>query len=161
MKSHLLTSIVLAAVAMATCANCATAGDQVPFKGKIDGSYVVTVVPPIGTFVGWGTGYATHLGQFAYSFPHQVDFGSVPPVGIGTYSFTAANGDTLTADFLGYSVPVAPGFVLVTENAVVRGGTGRFAGATGAFVITRMVDQTNRLTTGSFEGSISSPGAAN
>lgn len=140
-------------------ADPAAAGKQVPFKGTLDGSFVVTVVPPIGTFDGSGTGRATHLGKFTYEFPHQVNFGSAPPMGAGTYSFTAANGDTLEADFTGYSTPVEPGVVFVVEEAVITGGTGRFANASGGFSVMRLVDQVNGTTTGSFEGTISSPGA--
>jgi hypothetical protein len=136
------------------------AGKQVPFKGEIEGRYEVTVIPPVGTFAGSGSGHATHLGKFTYQFPHEVDFGTVPPAGNGVYIFTAPNGDTLEAEFTGYSSPVEPGIVFVVEDAVVTGGTGRFVNATGTFTVMRLVDQVNRTTTGSFEGSISSPGAA-
>jgi hypothetical protein len=153
-------SFAVAVVVALGFAGPVAAGKQVPFKGTLDGSYVVTVTPPIGTFEGGGTGRATHLGKFTYEFPHQVNFGSVPPLGIGTYHFTAANGDALEADFTGYSTPVEPGVVFVVEEAVIIGGTGRFANASGEFTVMRLVDQVNRTTTGSFEGTISSPGAA-
>ena len=38
-------------------------------------------------------------------------------------------------------------------------GTGRFAGATGSFTVQRQFDPATGTTTGSFEGTISSPGA--
>ena len=123
--------IVLTALAMLGFTGTVSAGEQVPFKGSLDGNYTVTVVPPIGTVVGSGTGRATQLGAFTYEFPHTVNFGSVPPVGTGTYSFTAANGDTVTAVFTGQSTPVAPGFVFVVEECIITGGTGRFANASG------------------------------
>jgi hypothetical protein len=135
------------------------AEEQVPFKGFLDGNYTVTVIPPIGTFVGSGAGAATHLGGFTYEFPHTVNFGSVPPVGVGSYTFTAANGDAVFAVFTGQSSPVAPGFVFVVEECVITGGTGRFANASGSFTVSRLVDQVNRTTIGSFEGTISSAGA--
>jgi hypothetical protein len=141
----------------------AHAKEQVPFKGTLDGDYTVVVnpgPPPIGTFEGSGAGKATHLGNFTYEFPHEVNFGELPPLGMGTYTFTAANGDTIVADFVGFSTPVEPGVVLVEEVAVIVDGTGRFAGATGSITITRLVDQVNRTTIGSFTGTISSPGAA-
>ena len=137
----------------------ASAGKLVPFKGRIDGTFTITPNPVtlIVTFAGEGTGNATHLGRFSYTFPHVVNFGSVPPIGIGTYTFTAANGDTLTAHFVGQSSPVAPGIVDVVENGTIAGGRGRFTNATGSFVIKRRVDQVNRTTTGTFNGSVSSP----
>jgi hypothetical protein len=157
---HRYSFAALASLALLQLAGTAAAGEQVPFKGRLEGSYTVTVVPPIGTFQGSGSGEATHLGGFTYEFPHTVNFGTTPPTGIGTYSFTAANGDKVFAEFLGQSTPVAPGFVLVEEEGVITGGTGRFANASGEFTITRLVDQVNQITVGSFEGTISSPGAA-
>jgi hypothetical protein len=44
------------------------------------------------------------------------------------------------------------------ETATITGGTGRFASASGTFTAERVVDLATTLTTGSFEGSISSPG---
>jgi hypothetical protein len=71
---------------------------------------------------------------------------------------TAANGDTLVADVLGISTPVIPGvLILIEEEALVVGGTGRFAGASGSFSITRLKYQDTGRTIGSFEGTISAP----
>jgi hypothetical protein len=47
------------------------------------------------------------------------------------------------------------------ETATITGGTGRFAGATGSFTTERLFDTVTLTTTGSFEGTISSPGAGN
>jgi hypothetical protein len=44
---------------------------------------------------------------------------------------TAANGDTLTADFTG-EAQVGP-IISILEHATITGGTGRFAGAAGNF----------------------------
>jgi hypothetical protein len=45
------------------------------------------------------------------------------------------------------------------ETATITGGTGRFASASGNFTAERVVDLATGLTTGFFEGTISSPGA--
>ena len=45
------------------------------------------------------------------------------------------------------------------KTAVITGGTGRFAGAQGSFTIMRLVEQATGDTSGSFEGTITSPGA--
>ena len=75
-------------------------------------------------------------------------------------TFTAANGDTLTAGFTGQGTPTTDPVVFsIVETATITGGTGRFAGATGSFIVTRSFSFATNLTTGSIEGTISSPGA--
>ncbi len=78
----------------------------------------------------------------------------------GSYEFTAANGDTLTADFTGQASLATPGVLSIVETATITGGTGRFAGATGSFTGERLFDTATLMTTGSFEGTLSSPGAS-
>ena len=124
----------------------------VPFKGSLEGSQTLTPLqPPLGFVNGSATGNGTHLGLFTVTFPHTVNFATRS--GTGTYTFTAANGDTLTADFSGQASggPV----VSIVENATVTGGTGRFEGATGSFVVERWFDQASGVTEGRFEGTIS------
>lgn len=106
------------------------------------------------------TGQATQLGQFELVIETTVDFGTRPPTGEGTFTFTAANGDTLVADVTGSSALVVPGLVLITEHAIIDPdrSTGRFAGATGTFTIERLADAATGVTgvtVGSFEGTIS------
>jgi hypothetical protein len=72
---------------------------------------------------------------------------------------SAADGDRLFAAFVGYSEPVAPGFVRIIEIGVITGGTDRFAGASGSYTSQRLTSLTTNETAGSFEGSISSPGS--
>jgi hypothetical protein len=43
------------------------------------------------------------------------------------------------------------------ETARITGGTGRFAGATGGFIMKRVVDLSSPFTSGTFEGTISLP----
>jgi hypothetical protein len=102
------------------------------------------------------TGNATHLGQFTLDIPHVVN--RAKGTAVGSYEFTAANGDTLTADFTGVAVPIAPGVLYIEETATITGGTGRFAGATGSFTVERLYDTVAGTTVGSFEGTISSAG---
>ena len=158
-RRYVAVGLLLTLCVVAGFSGTALAGDQVPFRGSLEGRYTITVNPPIGTIVGSGIGIGTHLGRFTYEFPHTVNFGSTPPIGRGTYSFTAANGDKVHATFTGQSTPVAPGFVYVVEECVITGGTGRFINATGRFTVMRLVDQFNGRTSGSYEGTISSPGS--
>jgi hypothetical protein len=138
----------------------ATAQD-VPFKGRLEGAFTVTFDPPPSPFFSVlleGTGNATLLGRFTVEAPHRVN--SATGNAIGSFAFRAANGDMLTADFTGASSPTpTPGVFAVVETATITGGTGRFAGATGSFIVERLVDLGTLSTTGSFEGTISSPGA--
>jgi hypothetical protein len=104
------------------------------------------------------TGNATHLGHFTLDVPHVVN--PVTRTAIGSYQFTAANGDTLTAEFTGRSMPTdMPGVLYIEEMATITGGTGRFEGATGSFTVERLFDTVAGTTIGSFEGTISSHGS--
>jgi hypothetical protein len=134
----------------------AQATHSVPFKGSFEGSQTLTPgTPPFGTVNGSATGTGTHLGEFTVAFPHTVNFAT--RTGVGTYTFTAANGDTLTASFTGAATGSPQ--VSIVEHATVTGGTGRFAGATGTFTAQRQFNQLTGVTTGSFEGEISSVGS--
>jgi len=137
------------------------ARDQVPFKGELelDRGIVTPLTPPVVSVEIEGTGNATQLGQFTVSVPHLVDRST--GMLVGSYEFTAANGDTLTADFVGHAMPSdVPGVLYVVEIATITGGTGRFADATGSFTTERLVDTTTGTVVGSFEGTISSRGAS-
>lgn len=133
------------------------AGDQVPFKGRLEGAVTITPLdPPFASVVIDGTGNATQLGRFTVEIPHLVNL--AVRGGVGSYVFTAANGDTLTADFTGQATLLAPGVLSIAESGIITGGTGRFAGATGSFAAERIFFVATLVTTGSFEGTISSPG---
>jgi hypothetical protein len=141
--------------------NAIAAAQEVPFKGRLEGAFTVTFDPPPSPFFSVlleGTGNADLLGRFTLEAPHRVN--STTGTAVGTFAFTAANGDMLTGDFTGVSTPTAtPGVFDVVETASITGGTGRFAGATGSFTVKRFVDLSTLLTAGSFEGTISLPGA--
>jgi hypothetical protein len=142
-----LTLLVLAAPVAAR--------DQVPLKGRLDGvSTVAPLTPPFVSVNIEGSGQATHLGHFEVSIPHVANRSNGRAV--GTYLFTAANGDTLTADFISQSTPTdVPGVISVAVTATITGGTGRFAGATGSFVGDRVADTVHGIVTESFDGTIS------
>lgn len=160
-RSTLVAGFALAVVVAAGFACPASAGEHIPFKGRLEGRHVsrTPLDPPVFFDVFELTGNATHLGKFALVIEAIVDFGTLPPTGEGTFTFTAANGDKLVADNTGSSALVAPGVVLITEHAIIDPdrSTGRFAGATGEFTIERLADAAtgvNGLTIGSFSGTI-------
>jgi len=139
-----------------------TSHEVVPFKGRLEGTFTVTFDPPPSPFFTVlleGTGNATLLGRFTMVAPHRVNTGTGGAM--GSLACTAANGDVLTANFTGTSGPTAtPNVFAIVETATITGGTGRFSGATGSFTIERLVDLGTGLTSGSFDGTISSPGAS-
>jgi hypothetical protein len=153
--------LALAVLAVLSLAGPAAAGDQVPFRGQFDGNVTATPVnPPVFAILVEGDGHASQLGRFTVCIPHLVDRST--RLASGTYVFTAANGDTLTADFTGQSFPTdMPGVLSIVENATVTGGTGRFAGATGSFTVERLFDTAAGTTTATIDGTISSVGASN
>ena len=129
-----------------------------PFKGSLDGNVTHTPVDAQTDYVVVeATGTASQLGQFAVTAPHFVN--TTTRTAAGTYEFTAANGDKVHAEFTGQARPTAtPGVISIVETATITGGTGRFAGATGSFVVERLFDRVADTTSGSFEGTISYPG---
>ncbi len=143
----------------AEVAHPAKAQHQVPFRGSLEG--VVTNTPtstPLVSVLLEGTGNASHLGRFTFRSTALVDFAANK--GLATWTFTAANGDTLTATATGHAEPPAtPPILQVVETAEITGGTGRFAGATGSFTMERHYDIAAGTTFGTFEGTISPPGA--
>ena len=139
-----------------TAAPSGSAADAVPFNGRFDGTQTVTpLTPPLASVETDVTGTATHLGRFTMELPHTVNFAT--RAAQGTCTIVAANGDTLVASFTGQA-QIGP-IVSIVEQATITGGTGRFAGATGRFTIERLFDPAAGTTAGSFEGTISAPGA--
>jgi hypothetical protein len=60
-------------------------------------------------------------------------------VAVGSAHFTAANGDSVLAEFVAQSDPTEDPEVLWVEEAyTITGGTGRFAGASGGFTVERL-----------------------
>ena len=155
MKRHSPTAgLALAVLAILGLAGPAAAGEQVPFKGSLEGTVTRSAPPPPILVNVAATGTATQLGLFSLEIPHVV----TPPIGHGFYDFVAANGDTLAAAFDGVSMSVVPGVLYIVETATITSGTGRFANATGGFVCERLYDIAAGTTIGYFDGTISRPG---
>ena len=132
------------------------AGNQVPIRGTLEGTETVTqFVFPLESVDLKGTGKATQLGRFTLDGQAHVNL--LEGTGSGSFVFTAANGDTLTAEFIGRATVIGPGVIALSERAVIIGGTGRFAGASGSFIVERTLYAASGTTVGSFEGTVSSP----
>ena len=153
-----LSLALLAVLALAGPAAAERQGKQVPFRGRLEGTVtsVTPLTPPFLAVNGEGSGNATQLGRFDVSISLVAN--AADGTAVGTYEFTAANGDTLTADFTESFAPTdVPGVFADVITATITGGTGRFAGATGSFVADRVADHATGIVSDSFEGTISTP----
>ena len=160
MKCSKFTRVAVAVFALICFVRVAKAGQQVPLKGNLQGDVVHTAVSPtVDAVVISAAGNVAHLGQCTITSEHLVD--RPTRTAAGTYEITAANGDTISAEFIGHATPTAtPGVLSIVEVATITGGTGRFAGATGSFTVERLYDAIAGTTEGSFVGTISSPGSS-
>ncbi len=152
-------ALLIALALVLSLAGPASAGDLVPFRGSLDGVATVTPLGPTAVSVHIeATGTGSHLGRYAVAVPHLVN--PQTRIASGSYVFTAANGDRLTASFSGQaSLTATPGVLTIVESATITGGTGRFSDATGSFTAQRVFNQITGVTSGSFEGWIFRPGS--
>ena len=137
----------------------AAAQKQVPFKGALQGDdtdigFTSTTV----TVLTVGKGIGSHLGQFSFTQTVTVDFATLTAT--GSAHLIAANGDSISTTITGSGKMIEPGLFRIEDVHTITGGTGRFAGAQGSFTVTRLASGVTFLTSGSYEGTITSPGAA-
>ena len=122
-------SVLAAVLAALTLSGLATAGQQVPFKGRSSGVVMPTECPGPNqecTIVD-GEGEATHLGHFTVTEHVVADL--VADTVTGSWMLTAANGDVIFVTFVGFGIDPTHG----GGNMTIVGGTGRFQGATGHY----------------------------
>ena len=100
-----------------------------------------------------GKGHATHLGRFTTTVEWQLNVLTDPVGGVGLFTLTAANGDTLFGTITGLAT-VVDGIAYIQETHTITGGTGRFAGATGTFVGGRVLVEATGMYASSFDGTI-------
>jgi hypothetical protein len=156
-------SAALPAVAKpAGLAKAAPTTKATPFQGSWDSSETPTFVPappPDATIMfvdGTASGNATHLGKYTAAFKATVNLACGCSQGDSIH-LIAANGDSLYALGQGVGVPDKPDFNRVTQAYTIMGGTGRFAGATGNFVVIRLANNATGVSSGSFDGNIVLP----
>jgi hypothetical protein len=143
---------LVAAFAVASIVASAVAAET-PFKGTANATETGTIVFPIRFLDRQGTGTATQLGKYTSHLTAQINLLTSHATGAAT--FTAANGDTLTATVEGQATPTTtPGVLSVVEVYTITGGTGRFADATGTFTLENIVTQATGVSTGTFSGTI-------
>ena len=106
----------------------AKGGTELPFKGTYEG--LEKVVTPTEHQLIDATGNATLLGRFTVTAAWTIG----PGGGIGTSTWTAANGDELYTSFTRSGKP-APPTITFTEIHTTTGGSGRFTDASGTFTV--------------------------
>lgn len=138
----------------------AAASAMVSFNGTVSGNIISTVpldeCHVISEAVNGGN--AMQLGRFNGTAEFVLNVCDLTYV--GSYVFTAANGDSISGPFSGYlTLTPTPGVFDNTEFAFITAGTGRFDGATGHFDLGGQID----INTGTFslpwQGTISAVGS--
>ena len=127
-------------------------GDQQrPFKAKsfewvTEEGFIEGTGCPVLTVFSEGSGNATHLGKFTvvrqhcFTPPDHPAFDpEVGPMHDGTYTITAANGDTIHGTYSGVLEPTefgpeGPTKGIITSPTTIDGGTGRFVNAQGEYL---------------------------
>ena len=139
-------------VSLASIAASAVAAET-PFKGTVSAVETGVTVFPIRSIIREGGGTATYLGKYTERITMQINVLAMHSTGAAT--FTAANGDTLTATVEGQAtLTQTPGVLSIVEVYTITGGTGRFADATGTFTLESTVTQATGLSSGTFSGAI-------
>ena len=139
------------AVSLASVAVSAVAAET-PFKGTVHAVETGQVVFPTRFLDREGTGNATYLGKYTEHVVMQINIPTLSSMGSAT--FTAANGDTLSARVVGQATRTGPTALSIVEDYTITGGTGRFADATGSFTLKSTLDQTTGVSSGTFSGAI-------
>src|SRR4029450_3477482 len=147
----LFLALVATTALLASVAVSATAAET-PFKGTVNAVETGTMGGQTRFVVRDGGGTATHLGKYTEHITMQINLPTRHSMGAAT--FTAANGDTLTATVDGQATPATPGVLSIVEIYTVTGGTGRFADATGTFTLESTVNQATGVSSGTFSGAI-------
>jgi hypothetical protein len=144
---------VAAFVVSLTIVSASAVAAETPFKGTVDAVETGVTIFPIRSVTREGGGTATYLGKYTEQVTAQINVVTRHLTGAAT--FTAANGDTLTATVEGQAtLTTTPGVLSIVEVYTITGGTGRFAGATGSFTLESTVIQATGVSSGTFSGAI-------
>ena len=129
-------------VALAVAVSPTSAGDSLPFNGRVtatwDNIFNALLAPP-ASFTGGGP--VTHMGKTKQSGTLVLEAPIAPGIfpGSGSVTITAANGDQLSFDYVGFLNAVTGEGTGIFS---FTGGTGRFAGATGGGSFDALIDLT-------------------
>lgn len=135
-KHNVISAILLAAMISPTAALSAEKTDR-PLKASLVTQEQFGFTPDCPSKFGGtttGTGKSTHLGKVSLKAVDCVTPMENHFTFKGSFTLTAANGDTLTGDYSGSFIPKEnpPMYGLSDAKFQITGGTGRFAQATGS-----------------------------
>lgn len=145
-------TMISAMLMVAALASPAMAQHAVPFRGTMQAAEDDTGFQfPLAGKTLEGTGQATHLGRFTLvsDFAVNVTNGTAT----GTFTMTAASGDTLVGNFVGVGT-VDGSVASITETYTISGGSGRLTGTSGTIVISRVLDTVTGLSAAVMNGVI-------
>ena len=149
---HPLFVALLAAFAVSLTLVVSAVAAETPFKGTVSAVETGKVEFPTRFLDREGTGTATYLGRYTEHITMEINIPTLSSTGAAT--FTAANGDTLTATVAGQATRTSPTTLSIVEVYTITGGTGRFADATGSFTLESTLDQPTGASCGAFTGAI-------
>ena len=149
---HPLCVAVPAAFAVSLTLVVSAVAAETPFKGTVSAVETGRVEFPTRFLDREGTGTATYLGRYTEHITMEINIPTLSSTGAAT--FTAANGDTLTATVAGQATRTSPTALSIVEVYTISGGTGRFADATGSFTLESTLDQPTGASCGAFTGAI-------
>lgn len=162
MTSRISFSRRLAAAAILTLVSTSAALAQVRnlnVRGSLDGHGIGVVQGGVLQASGGGTGNASHIGRFTYVGNATVNLNGSGSTGVLLLAFS--NGDVIHGSFTGVGGSTGPNEGHIVETVTIKGGTGRFEGATGSLTIDRIVDESTlpafESHSGTLTGTISIP----
>jgi hypothetical protein len=153
------TLLVLAALALPMYA---AAGNQMPLNGPESGTFqILGPCESSGIVVDvTGTGHATLVGKYSVHY-RECLFPATGAVTDGSFTLTAANGDTLSGTYAGQAVPTGDSNVIAFDDpGVITDGTGRFAGASGIAKTAGVANLATGEYTSTISGNVSSAASA-
>lgn len=157
--THLACGLAALAAALALPLG-ALAGSQVPLKGGDAGGFgpgdhsCASGYDPLDIN---GSGNATQVG--AYTYHADECFNGATLLFYGSFSMTAANGDTVVGSYAGDVPLIELPLAVYVQDMTVTGGTGRFTGASGDLHGRGLANLENGTYTQVLSGSISSVGS--
>lgn len=125
-------------------------------KGSLETTETQQAVFPTLFVNGTGSGNATQLGLYTMSYQAQVNIPTL--AGSTSATLVAADGSSLFAQGTGQGTLTAtPGIVSIVETYTITSGTGRFEGASGSFIVKRVLNRATGMSSGTIHGTIVLP----
>jgi hypothetical protein len=156
MKKTVQFLAMLASTAAFAAAAVQAGSIELPLRGSFAQIESQEIEFPWMSVDGLGGGKASVFGRYTEEtlFP-AVNLVTLEPAP-GTATYKAANGDTVSTSISASAGPGGPGVWVVIEIHAIVGGTGRFAGASGTFTVTRQFDDPSQplFSHGTLQGTI-------